>query len=143
VSEPTEPKKPVSHNGKRRIYRILCHLAWCDGELHPNERMLLETFAIYHGIRPDEAGDLETEGKDAKELGVSKRPSERSLLVNALIDIAAADGKLVAPEQKRLLKFGATIGLTEQEIASRIVERIQRSGKILSPSKRYERPPES
>lgn len=126
--------KPVSHNGKRRIYRILCHLAWCDGEVHPLERELLDAYVAANGIRADEAESLEEEGKTARELGVSKRDSERQLMIDALIDLAAADGQLVAAEQKRLLKFGTTIGLSEQEIAARVVKRVQGSGKDLSPT---------
>ncbi len=134
--------KPVSHNGKRRIYRILCHLAWCDGDMHATERQLLDAFVAHHGIRPDEAASLELEGKEARELGVSKRQSERVLMVDALIDLAAADGQLVAAEQKRLLKFGKTVGLSEQEVAARVVARVQGSGKDLSPSQQVTDPPQ-
>jgi uncharacterized tellurite resistance protein B-like protein len=131
-------EKSVSHNGKRRIYRLLCCLAWCDGEMHTKEREYLDAFVAHFSIRPDEAGPLESEGKISQELGISKRPSERRLLVDALIDIAMADGQLVAAEQKKLIKFGKTIGLTEDDLASRIIDRVQASGRNLSPSRRYE-----
>jgi uncharacterized tellurite resistance protein B-like protein len=128
--------KPVSHNGKRRIYRILAHLAWCDGEVHAHERALLDSYRDLHEIRPDEAASLEEEGKRGGELGVSKRPSERTMLIDAMVDMAMADGVLVAAEQERLVKFGKTLGLTQQEIAKRVVERVGLRGKKLSPTDR-------
>jgi uncharacterized tellurite resistance protein B-like protein len=137
VSE-QENEKAVTHNGKRRIYRLLCCLAWCDGDMHEAEREYLDAFAAHFYIREDEAASLEEEGKTSTELGVSKRSSERTLLVDALIDIAMADGKLVAEEQQKLIKFGKTIGLTEEDLAARIVQRVQQTGRNLAPSRRYE-----
>ena len=124
--------KLVSQNGKRRIYRVLCHLAWCDGQVQIVERQMLQAFVAYHRIAPNEAALLEEEGKESRGLGISKRASERELMIDALIDLAAADGQLVAAEQDRLLKFGMTVGLTEQEIATRVVGRVKSSGKTLS-----------
>lgn len=133
-----ENQKAVTHNGKRRIYRLLSCLAWCDGDVHAAEREYLTAFAKHFHIRDDEAKSLEGEGKANTELGVSKRPSERTLLVDALIDIAMADGMLVAAEQQKLIKFGKTIGLTEEDLAARIVQRGQQTGRNLAPSRRYE-----
>ncbi|RMG12105.1 MAG: hypothetical protein D6731_14540 [Planctomycetota bacterium] len=129
----SEDDEPVSHNGKRRVYRVLAHLAWCDGELHASERALLDAFREVYGIRPDEAAALEAEGRQGGGLSVSKRGAERRLLIDSLIDMATADGVLASAEQERLLRFGRTIGLDEREIAARVVERVGLQGKTLRP----------
>jgi uncharacterized tellurite resistance protein B-like protein len=126
-------EQEVTYNGKRRIYRVLCHLAWCDGELHPSERDYLAAYAKANALRPDETASLEKEGRSGQGLGVSKRPAEREALIDHLIRIAMADGQLVAEEQERLVKFGGTIGLNEQEIAARVVHVASGSGRTLSP----------
>jgi tellurite resistance protein len=122
----------------RRIYRLLCCLAWCDGELHPKEREYLEAFAEHFGITADETAILEEEGKHSQDLGVSKRPSEKRLLADALIDIAMADGQLVAEEQKRLVNFGKTIGLSEDDLATRIMERVSETGRKIQSTRRFQ-----
>lgn len=126
---------PVSHNGRRRVYRVLAHLAWCDGEMHPSERALLDAFRDVYGLRPDEAAALEDEGRQGGGLSVSKRGAERRLLIDSLIDMATADGVLAGAEQERLLRFGRTLGLDEGEIAARVVERVDLQGKTLRPER--------
>jgi uncharacterized tellurite resistance protein B-like protein len=135
-----EPKheKAVSRRGTRRIYRLLCCLAWCDGDMHVREREYLHAFAEHFAIEPEEAEVLEDEGRNNKDLSVSKRPSERRLLADALIDIAMADGQLVAEEQKKLVKFGKTIGLTEEDLANRIMERVEETGRTIQSTRRFE-----
>lgn len=119
----------VSHNGLRRIYRVLCHLAWCDGDVAPTEREFLETFRAEYKIRDDEAATLEEEGKESKGLGVGKRAEERALMLDVMIDITMIDGLLATEEQERLAKFAVTFGLTPEELAARIVERAREKGK--------------
>ena len=69
---------------------------------------------------------------------MSKRASERRLLTAALIDIAMADGQLVVEEQTKLVKFGKTIGLTEEDLAARIMERVEETGRTLQSTRRFE-----
>ncbi|HBP17061.1 MAG TPA: hypothetical protein DEA08_04595, partial [Planctomycetes bacterium] len=52
----------VSKNGVRRVYRVLCHLAACDGEVHPRERSVLEAFRQAFQIGDAEGERLEGEG---------------------------------------------------------------------------------
>lgn len=113
----------VSHNGVRRIYRVLCNLAWCDGEVADLERALLEETRNRFRIEPYEAASLEAEGKEGNNLGVGRRDAERELMIDTMIDMVMVDGQLVAEEQERLIKFGVTFGLDQTALAKRIVAR--------------------
>jgi len=123
----------VSFNGVRRVFKVLCHLAWCDGSVADIERDYLEGWVRQVGIGPEEARSLEDEGKRANKLGVGPRKAERTLLIDSMIDLAMADGILVAEEQERLVRFGLTIGLDESLLAQRIHQRVTASGKHLKP----------
>jgi len=113
----------VSHNGVRRIYRVLCNLAWCDGEVAELERALLEETRNRFRIEPYEAASLEGEGKEGKNLGVGRRDAERELMIDTMIDMVMVDGVLATEEQERLIKFGVTFGLNQEALAKRIVAR--------------------
>lgn len=124
----------VTHNGLRRIYRVLCHLAWCDSDLAETERGFLNRFRERYGISLDEAEALEADGKAGKKLGVGKREEERALMLETMIDITMIDGMLAAQEQERLAKFASTFDLSREELAQRIVERASSSGRHIRPS---------
>lgn len=113
----------VSHNGVRRIYRVLCNLAWCDGEVADLERTLLEETRSRFKIEPYEAASLEAEGKEGNNLGVGRRDAERELMIDTMIDMVMVDGVLATEEQERLIKFGVTFGLDQAALAKRIVAR--------------------
>ena len=123
----------VSFNGVRRVFKVLCHLAWCDGSVVDSERVYLEGWFGRMGIGPEEARALESEGKRVSKLGVGPRKSERKLLIDSMIDLAMADGILAAEEQERLVRFGKTVGLSEAMLAQRIHQRVIDSGKQLKP----------
>ena len=123
----------ITPNGARRIYRVLCRLAWCDGELHPRERGVLDAFRQRYRIDFGEASQLEAEGQRGENLRIGKRPAERSLLLDSMIDVAAADGQLVAAEQKRLLDLATATGVGTEELVRRIQQRLSASGRRLQP----------
>jgi hypothetical protein len=110
------PERSLSENGRRRIYRILCNLAACDGEVDANERRLLDAFREEHGLSPAEAQALEAEGRLGKDLPIGKNPAERELLLDAMIDVAAADGVLAPQEERRLRKIGKKMGIGKEEL---------------------------
>lgn len=49
-----------------------------------------------------------------------------------------AYGHLVAEEQNKLIKFGKTIGLSEHNLASRIVARGQEAGRKIQSTRRFQ-----
>ncbi|MGE0711024.1 MAG: TerB family tellurite resistance protein [Planctomycetota bacterium] len=124
----------VSHNGVRRIYRVLCHLAHCDGEVASQERGYLDDYRRRFEIADVEGTALEAEGAAGQSLGVGRRPEERQLMIDSMIDITMIDGVLSTAEQERLAKFAITFGLDKETLAKRIVERIKSTGRKLKGS---------
>jgi tellurite resistance protein len=126
-----EPIEGLSHNGSRRVFRVAAHLAWCDDDLAPDERIYLDQLAARLSIRPDETDMLEDEARAGEGLGVGQNPIEQQMMLEVMIDVTMSDGILSAEEQARLAKFAVTFGLSRETLASRIVERVQGTGKKL------------
>lgn len=124
-SDETAKFAHVSLNGLRRVYRVLCRLAHCDGDVHPRERTLLETFCRRHRIPAIEAAALEAESAASERLRVGRKPAERELLIHTMLDLVAADGVLDPAEQTRLLRIARAVELPESELAARIEERLR------------------
>jgi tellurite resistance protein len=129
--EHSEERSKISSNGARRIFRVLCLVAACDGSVDPSEREILDDFVLRFGIRPEEAALLEAEGSAAKRLSVGKNPLERELMFQLMVDVAAADGALHKNEEKRLVTFADTLGISRAELRRRLGERL---GPAVDPS---------
>lgn len=113
-------ERRVSENGLRRIYRALCNLAACDGEVDPSEQRLLDAYCEEHGIGAAEASELEGEGRRGERLDVGKNPDERALMLECMIDVAAADGVLDPQELKRLRRLSKVMGIDKEELTEAI-----------------------
>lgn len=117
---PSAPSAPrltappsISEGGRRRIYRLLCNLAACDGSVDPTERAVLDEVLELFEIPAAEALSLEAEGAAGTGLRIGKNPAERSFLLGSMIEVAAADGVLDPHEQRRLKQLAAKVGLTD------------------------------
>lgn len=115
----------VSLNGLRRVYRVLCRLAWCDGQVDPRERIVLETFCRRHRIARSEAEALEAEAAESERLRVGRKSAERELLIETMLEVVAADGVLDPAEQARLQRIARAVELPEAQLAARIAERMR------------------
>jgi len=107
------PATSISEGGRRRIYRLLCNLAACDGRIDPREWAILEDIKDHFLISSAEAMSLAKEGAEGRGLQIGKNPAERLFLLGAMIEVAAADGVLDPQEQRRLTKLAATVGLSD------------------------------
>lgn len=121
------PDTPT-YRGVRRIYRVLWNLAACDGHIARGEVQLLEAFRIRHVIPRDEARSLEREGRQGRGLQVSKSETERSLLANELIELAAVDGEISVAERRRIHKLGRLLRMDRPELERRIRSRVSQLG---------------
>lgn len=126
-----DPIEGLSHNGARRLFRVAAHLAWCDDDLAAAERAYLDDLARRLSIREDEVRMLEAEARAGEGLGVGQNPLEQRLMLEAMIDVTMIDGVLNKEEQERLAKFAVTFGLSREQLAAKIVERIQGAGRKL------------
>lgn len=122
------PHLGLTPRGARRVYRFLWHLAACDGEVHEKELAILLAYRDRLGIEDGDAGVLEDEGRRGKHLTIGKRSVERALLLDALLDVAAADGRLDRAEEKRLVALGNLLQISRSEIRVAIQERFAHQG---------------
>jgi tellurite resistance protein TerB len=111
-------RRAVSANGVRRVYRILCNLAWCDGEVDPRELDYLATFRAKHGISEAEAEELRAEGERQGALKLSKNADEQALLAESMLGLAAADGVVAPAERKKLDQLAKVVGLELSQLAA-------------------------
>ena len=118
----------VSKHGKKRVYRLLCFMAWCDDELADAERKVLESYRERCELSEVEAAMLEGEGKNGVALDLGDRPAELRMLVDGLIDVAVADEVLVLDEQARLLRLAKELGLPEKQLVRHMRKRVKARG---------------
>jgi len=125
---PTAPGAPAAADealdaeAAARIYRVLCHLSAVDGEVDPRERVCLDAFRDLHRIGAERAATLEAEGLRGEGLAVGPSARERTLLIRAMVDVAAADGRLDPAELERLREVAQVIGLPPLQLARYVEE---------------------
>lgn len=119
---------PVDGEGSARIYRMLAYMAWCDVRLPAEERAWLEAWREGFGLSAAEADQLEADGKGGHALVFGRDAEEVQLLVDSLIDVAVADGRLALREQWRLLSLAKSLGLPEKELVDRLADRVRERG---------------
>jgi len=115
--------EPLTPEGARRVYRILLYLHHDRGEVDPSERQALEDFCTQHRLGQDEAGRIEAEEGDTTRLALPSE-SERPALIEAMIELVAADGCLEHGEQVRLQRVADVLGLPKKVLADKLLERL-------------------
>ncbi len=118
--------EPVSENGYRRIYRTLCLLAHCDGNVDPSERKHLDAYRTRFGIPEDEAERLEREGAAGQKITLGRNPDERKSLILAMAAIVAADGRLDPNEKMRLKRIADRLGVDPKQMIDWIKASLER-----------------
>ena len=113
----------VGPEGLRRIYRVLCNLAHCDGDVADREREVLERYRSRFGLTPDEAQALEAGALDPKSLDVRDEPTERDLLIEGMIDVVAADRQLDKSEQARLEELFELLPVDTQTFMNQLMDK--------------------
>ena len=114
----------LSPLGARRIYRIMCNVAGCGGSIAPSEQAVLDAAAERYGINAEEAATLLAEGLGQGKLEIGEDPLEREALIAAMIDVAAADGRLDRAESKRLVQAAKEIGLSRDDLEAQLIPRL-------------------
>lgn len=128
VPDTTRIGGEVTPAGRRRIYRILCHLARCDGAVDPREREALEAQRQQLLLDRAEADELEAEAVRGDKLDLSKNPAEQRLLLEAMIAVVAADGCLDHEEQRRVLEISQLAGIPRQAVSERLLDLLAGGG---------------
>jgi uncharacterized tellurite resistance protein B-like protein len=122
VPDTTRIGGEVTPAGRRRVYRLLCHLAHVDGNVDAKEREALEAQRQQLLLDRAETDALEAEGKKGERLDLSKNPAEQKLLLDAMIEIVAADGALAHEEQRRIMEIAQLAGIPRQAVSERLLD---------------------
>ena len=115
----------LTTGGRRRIYRILCYLAQCDGAVDPRERDTIERYRHSYALDSKEALMLESEAMAKTGLALGSSELEQRALVTAMIDIVTADGVFALPERERLGRILKKLGIAPGSIEDRLVESLE------------------
>lgn len=109
----------------RRNFAALVAAAFVDGILSEQEKQVLHRKATEMNVPINVVNELISHGEQGKlPVAVPPRPEEREALLDGLIDIACADGRLEAPEHHLLAKFASHIGLGLPDLRARVRQRM-------------------
>src|SRR5262245_30594251 len=113
----------------RRKFEALVAAAFIDGYLSESEKGVLNQKAVALGIPQREVNDILFLGQQRK-LSVSIPPTslERDSLLEDLIEIVTADGRVEAPEYHLLARFAETLKIPLPELRARVNRRMQGKG---------------
>ena len=113
----------------RRKFEALVAAAFIDGVLSESEKIILNQKASALGIPQREANDILFLGQQRK-LSVSIPPTseEKDALLDDLIEVVTADGRVEAPEYHMLARFAETLKIPLPELRARVNRRMQSRG---------------
>lgn len=107
----------LSPAARRRVYRVVCYLAYADDELGLAERDLLDGLREKLELDPADADALEAEGQAGESILLDAESEEGILAVKALTEVMVADGVLHPAEALRLKRIAARVGVSEEKLA--------------------------
>lgn len=103
----------------KQFFQMLAFTAFVDGELQDEERPVLGALAERLGLSHQEAFDIVKEvhaqGKKYP-LRIPKIPAEQQAMFQSMVEVAAADGKIMPDERSLLNKVGKRFGLTPAQV---------------------------
>ncbi len=113
--------------GNRRSFGTLVAAAFVDGTLAGPERQMLHRKATQWDIPLSAVNQLIAQGEQGKlQVAVPPTREQREALLDDMIDIVTADGRIEAPEHHLLAKFAAHLSLALPDLRARIRERMER-----------------
>ena len=111
----------------RRAFGTLVAAACIDGRLSDSEKQILHRKATEMDIPVRLMNELFDQGTQGK-LAISVPPTapEREALLDGLIDIVCADGRVEAPEHHLIAKFASHVGVALPDLRARVRERMSK-----------------
>src|SRR6185436_18639940 len=112
----------------RRKFEALVAAAYVDGVLAESEKQVLTQKAESLGIPSREVADILFLGQQRKlSVSVPQGSMERDSLLEDLIEVATADGRVEAPEYHMLARFAETLKIPLPELRNRVNRRMQQA----------------
>ncbi len=110
----------------RRKFEALVAAAFADGYLADAEKEVLQRKAQRLQISNREMNEIIGLGQQRKlSIGIPSTAGEREALLEDLIDVAAADGRVEAPEYSLLARFAETLKISLPDLRIRVNRRMQ------------------
>jgi uncharacterized tellurite resistance protein B-like protein len=110
----------------RRKFEALVAAAFADGYLADAEKTVLQRKADRMGISSREMHEIIGLGQQRKlSIGIPATAVERDALLEDLIEVVAADGRVEAPEYSLLARFAETLKIGLPELRQRVNRRMQ------------------
>src|SRR5882672_7221562 len=117
--------------GTRRKFEALVAAAFADGYLADAEKVVLQRKAARMNINSMEMNEIIGLGQQRKlSIGIPATAAERDALLEDLIEVVVADGRVEAPEYSLLARFAETLKISLPDLRLRVNRRMQ------SPSER-------
>src|SRR5439155_9520385 len=112
----------------RRKFEALVAAAFIDGYLAEPEKEVLQQKAAAMNIPPREMNDILFLGQQRKlSVSIPATSLERDALLEDLIDVVTADGRVEAPEYHLLARFAETMKIALPDLRLRVNRRMQGS----------------
>lgn len=110
-----------------RSFGTLVAAAFVDGSLSDEERLVLSRKATELNIPLKVMNDLIDQGRNGK-LPIAIPPSReaKEALLDGLMDVVCADGRIEQPEHHLLAKFASHLGIALADLRSRVRQRMDR-----------------
>jgi uncharacterized tellurite resistance protein B-like protein len=110
----------------RRKFEALVAAAFADGYLADAEKDVLQRKAVRLQIPTREMHEIIALGQQRKlSIAIPSTAAEREALLDDLIEVAAADGRVEAPEYSLLARFAETLKISLPDLRLRVNRRMQ------------------
>ena len=99
----------LTESERIELMRFLCSFAWADGEVQPQEKIVLEQVLGGLNMSPEARAEVEpwlttppdVEGRELETIDDAKRAA----FIDFAYEVAAADGQIAADELKHMKMF--------------------------------------
>lgn len=102
------------------LFKLLVAVAAADGEISPKENAMLFTYAQKFGISNKAVGKLIKEFGENPQINIPDSEDKKKKQLNALIEMAKADGKVDADELEIIKEIAQKFGFSESYVDQRI-----------------------
>jgi uncharacterized tellurite resistance protein B-like protein len=110
----------------RRKFEALVAAAFADGYLADAEKVVLQRKAARLQISARDMNEIIGLGQQRKlSIAIPSTAAEREALLDDLIDVAAADGRVEAPEYSLLARFSEALKISLPDLRLRVNRRMQ------------------
>lgn len=114
---------PATH----RSFATLVSAAYADGRISEDERLVLHRKATEMDIPVRDMNEIIDQGQQGKlVIAVPATTREREALLDSLIDVVCADGRIEPPEHHLLAKFSSHLKLSLPDLRQRVKERMEK-----------------